>query len=377
MTGIKFAICIDIPEFHGNQIIDRSWCSKFPGAQWMYAFFALAGSHGAEVVSGDLALTHVQSGYWNAKDVWVIQELNATHGRALISLGARPFVLTGFESPLYAYEFYDDLSIIAPKFANRILFGGAFSLFDGTAGSNIQLFFPNFDEQNLPPLVPWIDRKQLVLVAANKYWKEPFRLPVFNSARAYIGWLWHLWKKKVSKNRKIAISTQLHDKRLEAIEYFGSSGTLTIFGAGWSDFSRLPNHWRLRLGKLLASLDIARCEDKVAVMSNYRFALCFENIAYPGYVTEKIIDCFVAGVIPIYLGAPDIESLIPRDAFVDAREFIDLVNLEAYLSVFDDEKAIAMINAGRAFLSSECGNQYSNQGFARFVWKQFEKDCSK
>ena len=376
MAATYIAICINIPEFHGNQITNPSWCSNFPGAQWMYAFFTLAGSHGAEVVSGDLALTHVQSNYWDAKDVWVIQELNATHGRALISLGARPFVLTGFESPLYAYEFYDDLSIIAPKFANRILFGGAFSLFDGTTGSNIQLSFPNFDEQNIPPLVPWIDRKLLVMVAANKYWKEPFRLPVFSNPRSYLGWLRHVWRKAVSRNRRIAISAQLHDKRLEAIEYFGLRGVLTVFGGGWQDHSRLPTRWKSRVSKLLISLDIARCEDKVAVMSQYRFALCFENIAYPGYVTEKIIDCFVAGVIPIYLGAPDIEKYIPKEAFVDAREFTNLANLEAYLSVFDDEQALRMINIGRAFLSSECGNQYSNQGFARFIWKQLEKACS-
>jgi len=374
---MKLAICSDIFEFQSNRLLNLAWSDRYPGTGWVGMLNDKIKDLGWEMASGDIALSHVNCGYWDAKDVWVIQELNATHGRALISLGARPFVLTGFESPLYAYEFYDDLSIIAPKFANRILFGGAFSLFDGTAGSNIQLFFPNFDEQNLPPLVPWIDRKQLVMVAANKYWKEPFRLPVFSNPRSYLGWLRHVWRKAVSRNRRIAISTQLHDKRLEAIEYFGLRGVLTVFGGGWQDQSRLPTRWKSRLSKLLTSLDIARCEDKVAVMSNYRFALCFENIAYPGYVTEKIIDCFVAGVIPIYLGAPDIESLIPRDAFVDAREFIDLVNLEAYLSVFDDEKAIAMINAGRAFLSSECGNQYSNQGFARFVWKQVEKDCSK
>lgn len=377
MTGLKIAVCIDIPEFHGNQIADRNWCSKFPGAQWMYALFALADSHGAEVASGDLALTHVRSGYWAAKNVCVIQELNAAHGRELIKLGARPFVLTGFESPLYAYGFYDRLPLVAPMFPNRVLFGGAFALFDGATGNNIQLSFPNFDEQNLPPLVPWGDRKPMVMVAANKYWEEPFRLPIFRNPRSYLGWLWHLWRKAVSRNRRIAINAQLHDRRLEAIEHFGRRGILAVFGAGWRDLSRLPARWRHRLGGLLASLNIATCEDKTATMAHYRFALCFENIAYPGYVTEKIIDCFVAGVIPIYLGAPDVESHIPKEAFIDAREFKNLRDLEAHLSLFDDERALRMINSGRVFLNSERGKLYSHQGFARFVWGLFEKDCVK
>lgn len=43
-------------------------------------------------------------------------------------------------------------------------------------------------------------------------------------------------------------------------------------------------------------------EDKNAWLKNYKFNLCFENSSQKGYVTEKIIQAFAAGCVPIYWG---------------------------------------------------------------------------
>lgn len=40
--------------------------------------------------------------------------------------------------------------------------------------------------------------------------------------------------------------------------------------------------------------------EKRRLMSGYRFALCWENWAGPGYVTEKLPDALAAGCIPLY-----------------------------------------------------------------------------
>ena len=62
-------------------------------------------------------------------------------------------------------------------------------------------------------------------------------------------------------------------------------------------------------------------DDKVEFMSHYRFGLAFENSSYPGYATEKLLDAFQAGTVPIYWGDP----LITRDfngrAFINCHEF--------------------------------------------------------
>ena len=52
------------------------------------------------------------------------------------------------------------------------------------------------------------------------------------------------------------------------------------------------------------------------------FAFCFENSdSYCGYITEKIFDAFFSGTIPIYFGAPDIQDYIPKNCYIDYRQF--------------------------------------------------------
>ena len=42
----------------------------------------------------------------------------------------------------------------------------------------------------------------------------------------------------------------------------------------------------------------------------------------PGYITEKIFGAFAAGCVPsIYYGAPNIETYIPKDCFINYLDF--------------------------------------------------------
>ena len=56
--------------------------------------------------------------------------------------------------------------------------------------------------------------------------------------------------------------------------------------------------------------------DKRAFQENYRFSLAFENTGFPGYVTEKILDAWAAGAIPIYYGDPYITRDFNEKAFI-------------------------------------------------------------
>jgi Glycosyltransferase family 10 (fucosyltransferase) C-term len=78
----------------------------------------------------------------------------------------------------------------------------------------------------------------------------------------------------------------------------------------------------------------------------YRFALVMENDAAGGYVTEKIINAFVAGAIPVYFGTREIFDLFNPRAFVfydisNPQPAVDLVahleaNRTAYLSMLHE-----------------------------------------
>jgi len=46
--------------------------------------------------------------------------------------------------------------------------------------------------------------------------------------------------------------------------------------------------------------------NKADGLRDYRFSIVIENSRESGYFTEKIVDCFLTGTIPIYWGDPDI-----------------------------------------------------------------------
>jgi len=56
------------------------------------------------------------------------------------------------------------------------------------------------------------------------------------------------------------------------------------------------------------------------LFSKYRFALVMENADAPGYVSEKILDAFLAGSIPVYYGSRTVFEIFNPKAFV----FFDL-----------------------------------------------------
>jgi hypothetical protein len=72
-------------------------------------------------------------------------------------------------------------------------------------------------------------------------------------------------------------------------------------------------------------LNNARLEDdrgvasKRACIARYKFTLAFENAIAPDYVTEKFFDPLLAGSVPVYLGAPNVECFAPGEhCFINA-----------------------------------------------------------
>jgi hypothetical protein len=59
-----------------------------------------------------------------------------------------------------------------------------------------------------------------------------------------------------------------------------------------------------------------RCGDKLEVARRYRYALVMENQRQPGYVTEKLLDAFASGAVPLYWGAPDVGELPGAEAII-------------------------------------------------------------
>ena len=87
-------------------------------------------------------------------------------------------------------------------------------------------------------------------------------------------------------------------------------------------------------------------EAKREYQRKHCFSMAYENEAYPGYQTEKIVDAFLSSSIPIYWGNTRVSEEFNPAAFVHARDFRNRNELVEYvLKLADDPvRRAEMIN---------------------------------
>lgn len=323
------ALCFNTPGMNEIEWVKPAYGKKYPGAGWMRHLPTLSQDGVPHVISGSGSLRLIQDKTLSAKDVQIVQEESNPDGILLAKLGAQKRVIICLESPIFASSFYDCLADQGDQrsqgWANRILF----------SGSTQHLFFPSYDTQDIRDPLPWANRKFLCMVTANKHYAA--LNPALNESPSF------QW----------AMQTQLHDYRAHAIQRFWQSSGFTLYGRGWGEIAE-------------------ECSDKLETISQYKFALCFENGSYPGYITEKIIDCFVAGVVPIYMGAPDIEKYIPRGLFIDANQFKSFQEMDEYLREHQDVNLMHMVRDAQEWLCIGNGMKYNNRNFASRILEMCE-----
>jgi hypothetical protein len=107
---------------------------------------------------------------------------------------------------------------------------------------------------------------------------------------------------------------------------------------------------------------------KRETLGRYKFALCFENMILNGCITEKIFDCFYAGTVPVYWGAPDISRYVPPECFIDMRNFTSYAHLRDFLRSLREGAIRDYKESARTYLASEPFERFRKSAFAdRFV----------
>jgi hypothetical protein len=153
---------------------------------------------------------------------------------------------------------------------------------------------------------------------------------------------------------------------LDLLECLAQRQEIDVFGPGWDNLENLPSRWKERVRRV-SGVFRGSCENKRETVRRYRFGIAYENTAWPGYVTEKIVDCFVAGIVPVYLGAPDILEHVPADSFLDATRYASSADLADRMRSMPVPEAMAMLAAGREYLKSPAGTRHSFEGFADWI----------
>lgn len=87
-----------------------------------------------------------------------------------------------------------------------------------------------------------------------------------------------------------------------------------------------------------------KIENKITGLRDYCFQIVVENSKYDYYFTEKLTDCFVTGVIPIYWGCPSIGDFFDTNgilSFNDIKELDDIlgdISFTKYQDMFESVK---------------------------------------
>jgi hypothetical protein len=278
--------------------------------------------------------------------------------RKLLARGAHAAVLLVFDSPVVAWSLYYRLEEVSAQFPHTFMFEGARERVAPITRFH-PLYFPVPCPPPRPTGLPWPNRRFLVAIADNH---------AVPRARDLGRWLDR--PREVSLARSIAglryrpIARDRYLARLRAFEAFASTGQFDLYGEGWE--RRHPavdphlhalaaqSHRGPRPGADIHTL-----------LARYRFALVYEDTRFPGYVSDKIFDCFSARCIPIYSGAPDVAQYIPPSTFIDVRQFVSFSELEHFLTRLTEDDARRYVDAAHAFLISPEFESFCADHFAR------------
>ncbi len=92
---------------------------------------------------------------------------------------------------------------------------------------------------------------------------------------------------------------------------------------------------------------------------NFKFAVCYENCRWSGYISEKIFEGMMAGCVPIYYGAPNITKYIPKGCFIDYADFGSEEKLYAYIKNMGKDEYMRYIKNIDLFLKSTKAHLFS------------------
>lgn len=236
---------------------------------------------------------------------------------------------------------------------------------------------------------PWSESYLLILeaemirpdnwhLASHKYFKKVFTWSDRLKGRHYVPFRWPQVEPKmvasvpfgdkglccmVAGAKSSQHPLELYSERIAWIKWFETNHPkdFGLYGRGWEQTGLVS--W---CGEL---------ENKYPAMAHYKFAICTENqSSTPGYITEKIFDCFWSGCVPVYLGDPNVAYKIPKNCFIDMRDFTSREAVYDHLIWMSEEEHAKYVANINAFLNSAVSQEWRPERFTDILVDTITKD---
>ncbi|MCX6990465.1 MAG: glycosyltransferase family 10 [Chlamydiae bacterium] len=173
------------------------------------------------------------------------------------------------------------------------------------------------------------------------------------------------------KQKKLCTAVISHwlPERIHLIEFFKNHcyDTFDLFGYSGGPFT---NHFIYK-GPIAGYHSESY---KLNTLKKYKFLIAFENSACPhynitsgycapGYISEKIFAAFASGCVPIYYGAPNIETYIPKNCFVNYLDFRTPEELYDYIVNMTEDVYELYLQNIQKYLCSDSAKKFSQTAF--------------
>lgn len=143
-------------------------------------------------------------------------------------------------------------------------------------------------------------------------------------------------------------------------------------------FNELSKYKRVDSGGKVLNNIGGRVEDKNEFIKESKFNICFENVSYPGYTTEKLFEAFIANTIPIYWGNPMVNKDFNEKSFININNFSSFQDAIEYIKYIDqDDKEYKSIIDQNYFVNNELPEAFKIEKFISFfdsIFSQAKKN---
>ena len=158
------------------------------------------------------------------------------------------------------------------------------------------------------------------------YLDRYFKFPIF---------LWYDIK-NFNIVRKNVLNNQIRKKFCAAV----ISNNFSTDGFRLKFINELSKYKKVDMGGKYENNIGGQINSKYEFFSSYKFSIAMENSEGDGYISEKIIDSFISGTIPIYYGDYMIDEYINPKSYILIRNEKDIIDKINYIKEIDNNDEI-------------------------------------
>ncbi len=119
-------------------------------------------------------------------------------------------------------------------------------------------------------------------------------------------------------------------------------------------------------------------KNKIEFLSNYKFSIAMENSKGDGYISEKIVDSFKAGTIPIYYGDYILDEFINPKTYILIKGKNDIKNKIEYIKKIDnDDQLYLSIMKENPIIDNKYSDKIDRVEIKSFLKNIFNQDKNK